>query len=55
MNPMCAKGDIGSLLFFEEQDELGVNYMIAIVDGEKIKPDVLYTVKDGAFVEATDV
>ena len=36
----------------ENEDDFGVkSYAVGIVDGEKIKPDTWYCVKDGKFVE----
>lgn len=53
-----AKGKIGCALFFAEKGDWYVNkYPIVnvkavIVDGEKIKPNVWYTLKNGEIVEA---
>lgn len=48
------KGDLGALLVCAIESERSydvVTWAAAIVDGEKIKPDTWYTVKNGEFVE----
>lgn len=49
-----AKGNLGCWLVVAERDEEGhiLSIASAKVDGDKIKPDVWYTAKDGQLVEA---
>lgn len=51
------KGGIGCVLALCEVDNYGNNKSAAavIVDGEKIKADTWYVLKDGKFVETEDV
>ena len=54
------RGGVGcAIVCVERGDWYGITYPIkaicsAIVDGEQIKPDVWYTVKDGKFIEMED-
>ena len=52
-----ARGGIGSILVFcvENQDDFGIKeWKAAIVDGEAIKADTWYTLKDGILVEVEE-
>ena len=52
-----ARGKIGSWIVCTEYDKDGVKIVsakMAVVDGESIKPDTWYTLKDGEFVEVED-
>ena len=50
------KGGMGAVIVASELDDYGKNVRVAaaIVDGEKIKADTWYTVKNGEFVEVKD-
>ena len=52
-----AKGKVGCFLVLAEWEEVDETYhrkdvKAVLVDGEKIKPDIFYMLKDGNFVEA---
>ena len=52
-----ARGGIGSILVFcvENQDDFGIKeWKAAVVDGEAIKADTWYTLKDGILVEVEE-
>ena len=52
-----ARGGIGSILVFcvENQDDFGIKeWKAAVVDGEDIKADTWYTLKDGILVEVEE-
>ena len=52
-----ARGGIGSILVFcvENQDDFGIKeWKAAVVDGETIKADTWYTLKDGILVEVEE-
>ena len=52
-----ARGGIGSILVFcvENQDDFGIKeWKAAVVDGETIKADTWYTLKDGLLVEVEE-
>ena len=52
-----ARGGIGSILVFcvENQDDFGIKeWKAAVVDGEAIKADTWYTIKDGIIVEVEE-
>ena len=55
-----AKAGLGSLIALanrehrEGQGFVITDFAAAIVDGEKLKPDVWYTVKNGEFVEVKE-
>ena len=56
-NNLKVKGGIGALIVAAEENDDNFDiksWASAIVDGEKIKADTWYTVKDGAFVEVTE-
>ena len=50
------KGGMGAVIVASELDDYGKNIRVAaaIVDGEKIKADTWYTVKNGEFVEVDE-
>ena len=50
------KGGMGAVIAASELDDYGKNIRVAaaIVDGEKIKADTWYTVKNGEFVEVDE-
>ena len=50
------KGGMGAVIVASELDDYGKNVRVAaaIVDGEKIKADTWYTVKNGEFVEVDE-
>ena len=50
------KGGMGAVIAASELDDYGKNIRVAaaIVDGEKIKADTWYTVKNGEFVEVNE-
>ena len=51
------KGGMGSILLIAEEysDDYGIkDWKAVVVDGEKIKPDTWYALKDGEFVEVED-
>ena len=50
------KGGMGAVIVASELDDYGKNIRVAaaIVDGEKIKADTWYTVKNGEFVEVKE-
>ena len=53
-NNVKIRGGMGALLVAAEENPDNYNIMtwdLAVVDGEKIKPDTWYCVKDGKFVE----
>ena len=55
----CAKvrGGMGALLIAAVESEVSydiVTWAAGVVDGEKLKPDTWYTVRDGEFVEADE-
>ena len=56
-NSCKVKGGIGAVLVLveENKDDYDINaWAAAVVDGEKIKADTWYILKDGKFVEAKD-
>ena len=56
-NSCKVKGGMGAVLVLVEENEgdYGINaWAAAVVDGEKIKADTWYMLKDGKFVEAKD-
>ena len=58
-NGCKAKGGMNSVIVLTAWERIGDEYKptavkAEIVDGEKIKPDTWYTLKDGEFVEAMD-
>jgi len=51
---VCVKGGLGAILVIAEENENNYDvkeWKAAVVDGEKIKPDVWYALKNGEFVE----
>ena len=53
-NNVKVKGGLGAVLFIaiEQDDSFSIKeWKAGVVDGETLKPDTWYTLKDGEFVE----